>query len=212
LGASVADTIVRFTTSLDASDNVAQCAVRTASHTAVVCGIPEGAGAATVRVTVAGQSSGTLAFEYAVPEVTRILGCDPSPSSPFAVVECPIVGGDVITVAGSNFGSDLTASASVEVGGLPCTNVTHTVPHLNLTCRLPTRLEGGFELTVAVSVAGQTGEGAGLLSYQGPEIFPGTLFFVGGSGESGPLNVSALDATDVIGFRGKNFGSVQGGD
>jgi hypothetical protein len=57
-------------------------------------------------------------------------------TSSTSVTECSRLGGDVLTVIGSDFGA---AGASVFVGSDKCINVRHDLnaPHGRLTCELP---------------------------------------------------------------------------
>lgn len=91
--------------------------------------------------------------------------------------ECSILGDSIVTIQGLNFGSATTGNATVLVGGLPCSGVSYLTPHTRfdpipafptpfpdidvisprLRCMVPANAAGGFNVSVAVTVASLTG-------------------------------------------------------
>jgi len=146
------------------------------------------------------------ALSYIPPSISVVSGCaaDVSPRA----LDCSILG-QVITVAGSNFGN--TSSAlSVSVNSVSCTGPTITVADSQLTCMLQANPYGGFLLNVNVSVGGQS-SGQPYLSFLGPVISPLTLT-LGALPQSSTGSVVLTSDPLVTGsnvqvaFSGRNFG------
>jgi len=128
------------------------------NSTKITATTPAGtAGAATVAVTVSGQS-GNLSggFTYVVsPAVSSV-----SPNSG------PTAGGTAVTITGTNF----AAGATVTFGGTAATNVV-VVSGTQITARTPAGSAGAA--TVTVTVNGQSGSLASGFSYMSPPIVSG---------------------------------------
>ncbi len=109
------------------------------SHTQVICTLPPGSGTGNaVRVTVAGQASGTLPFSYNAPALSSL-----SPTTG------PASGGIPLTIDGANFGA---AGASVTLGGAACPVTQQS--HTQLRCTLPAGT--GANKSVIVTSGGQS--------------------------------------------------------
>ena len=127
------------------------CPVVSQSHTQVTCTLPAGVGLKqAVIVTVAGQSSGSLGWDYPAPAVA---GVQP------ATVPTP---GALVTISGSSFGGSATAT----VGGKPCKMVIGT--DTQLFCLAPAGVGTGH--VVAVTAGGQKSAKSSTVSYDPPTI------------------------------------------
>eukprot|EP01012_Entosiphon_sulcatum_P051097 TRINITY_DN7013_c0_g1_i3.p1 TRINITY_DN7013_c0_g1~~TRINITY_DN7013_c0_g1_i3.p1 ORF type:complete len:4070 (-),score=286.73 TRINITY_DN7013_c0_g1_i3:31-12240(-) len=153
-----------------------------------------------VVVTVSGQSSvQTDKFvSYAPPSVTNVRGCQDTSDD---TMQCPTSGGTLLTINGANFG---VFGATVSVGSQQCTSVTHTVPHTQLTCRLPSGTSSG--LPVTVTQAGQTSLDADkTVSY----AFTPVLSSVRGCIDSGVSTAQCPSTGGVtLTLSGSNFGTA----
>jgi hypothetical protein len=109
-----------------------------ASHTSIVCTLPEGQGHdLALDVTVDGQvSSAALSFSYDPPSITSV-----TPSSGASI------GGTRLTINGNNFGTQAFAG----VGGTLCPVQLQT--HTRVECTLPAGF--GSNVPVQVTVGGQ---------------------------------------------------------
>jgi hypothetical protein len=150
-------------------------------------------------------------FAYRTPFIRVVTGCPDNVYN--RTFGCPTPGGTTITVNGLNFGA-VQADVSVTVGGNPCTSVALTVAHRTITCALPSGT--GQNVTVAVTVAGQTGS-ADYVDYSSPVIFPNTLMriSVGAVNYSTDTNQAHVVADSMAGgdevqFEGRYFGSDPG--
>ena len=182
------------------------CIIASITHFQLVCTAPSGSlMAPKIVLTVSGQSSNSLSIGFIQPSIVQVSGCPSTPSSnALATSDCSIIGASVISISGSNFGSNLTSGfpvVSVAAANCPVISFNDTL----ITCQLPARPIGGFFLTVVVTVVTQSGS-ANLVSYQGPEIFPLTISINGGATSSAISAVSTSD-TSLVSFQGKNFGS-----
>jgi hypothetical protein len=150
------------------------------NSTTITATTPAGAaGAATITVTVGGQS-GSLASGYtylAAPTVTSL-----SPNNG------PIAGGSSVTITGANFAS----GASVTFGGTTATNVT-VVSSTSITATTPVASAGAVTVTVTNS-NGMAGSLAGGFTY----VAAPTVTTVN------PNNGSNLGGTSVT-ISGTNF-------
>ena len=93
-------------------------------HRVITCTLPAGAGENVgVKVTVGEQSDTAYILSYAKPMVKTVTGtgsdkCKKSvKNNPNAAVDCPRVGGELITITGRNFGP---SEPIVMVGGVGC--------------------------------------------------------------------------------------------
>ncbi len=120
------------------------------SSTSITATTPAGSvGAATVTVTVSGQS-GTLSSGFTYVATPTVTGVSPSTGS--------TAGGTVVTITGTNF----VAGAAVTFGGKAATNVV-VVSSTSITATTPTGSAGAA--TVTVTVGGQSGSLTGGFTY-----------------------------------------------
>lgn len=127
------------------------CAITSHDHTHIVCVPPPGTGTGhLLRVTVAGQQSGTMSWRYLPPSIASI--------SPSAIP----TSGALITLTGNNFGA---SGAWVFVDGAACPVTSQT--HTSIECAVPAGT--GLNKTVTVNVDGQSSNSA-TLSYQAPVL------------------------------------------
>jgi len=149
------------------------------NSTTITAATPAGsAGAATVTVTVSGQSGSlTSGFTYVViPAVSSVSPNDGSTA-----------GGTAVTITGTNFG----AGATVTFGGTAATNVV-VVNSTSITATSPAHPTGA--VTVTVTVSGQSGSVTNGFSY----ILPPTVSSVS------PNSGSTTGGTAVT-ITGTNF-------
>lgn len=74
--------------------------------TSIVCSLPIGAGGSVRAVSVVslGQSSvPSFLVTYALPTITQVIGCT-STANPIQIKDCNRLGGDPVTLIGTNFG------------------------------------------------------------------------------------------------------------
>ncbi len=130
----------------------ATCPITQQSHTELRCTLPAGAGLNNpVDVSVAGQTSSPLSFNYAAPSLSAL-----SPTTG------PTNGGITLTLTGSNFGM---AGALVTVGGAACPVMAQT--HTQVECMLPPGT--GLANTVRLGLAGQL-SGSKTFDYAAPSL------------------------------------------
>lgn len=143
----------------------------------------------------------SLPLAYATPMISSVSGgpCDVLPKA----MCCPIEGGIVITVGGSDFGTN-PSLISVTVGGLPCSDVTLILPDSRFSFVLPANPAGGYDEQVAVTVDGLTASAA-LLSYAGPVITD--ISVDGGTPGMHPVDISCGDTLVISGAKLNNGGS-----
>lgn len=122
------------------------------TNTSVSIAIPPGVGAdQIVRVTVQGQvSNSNILFDYDAPDLCPLTE--------------PIIAGGTLTLTGENFGA---AGATVTIGGIPATNVVHSVAHEELTLTVPQGV--GVDRPLIVTV-GQQSSPTILVDYEAPVI------------------------------------------
>ncbi|MGC3958876.1 MAG: IPT/TIG domain-containing protein [Verrucomicrobiota bacterium] len=114
------------------------------SHTQIKCLLPEGQGVNQPVVVISGgQASLPGNFNYALPGITNV-----NPATG------PTVGGAVITLRGTNFGT----SGTVSIGGKPASVVTTNWSHTQIQCVLPPGQ--GVNQSVVVTTAGQSSPAA----------------------------------------------------
>jgi hypothetical protein len=158
------------------------CPVVSRTHSAVTCTLPNGIGAGRpVQVTVAGQVSNLIAFNYDPPQIFSV-----TPRTGRTL-------GGPLTLTGLNFGTN-SSVATVSVGGVGC-----TINFLNDTYATCTRLAGpgGVGYTVSMNVNGQSGSnGAQTFSYLAPTI---TTVFPANGPTIGNANLTIV---------GDNFGDT----
>jgi len=111
------------------------------SETEITCTLPPGVGRdLAVDVTINGQVFNSLTFSYNPPSLLSSLP-----------IEGNYLGGDALTLNGSNFGA---ADATVSIGGSPC--VVNSQTHFEINCTTPS---GVGVQAVVVEVGGQTSNG-----------------------------------------------------
>ena len=102
----------------------------------LTCKLPSGSGSSLALIVKAGsqRTESRDRVTYAIPVITEIRGCEQI--SPSVINECNRLGGNRIMLRGTNFGG---SGATISIGGLTCTNVTHTAsdPHSEITCTTP---------------------------------------------------------------------------
>jgi hypothetical protein len=126
------------------------------------CRLPSGTGLLRTIIVAVGSlfSAGDLLVSYSVPSITSVSGCtDSYPTT----LSCPRTGGTIITLVGAMFGS---SGATVIVGGISATNVTHDSlqPHSKLTFTLPTSF-GLARSIFLLQKGGEISQNAVTLSY-----------------------------------------------
>ena len=148
------------------------CAIDTKTTNAISCIMPPGAGEnIAVKVKYAsdpnnvfGEATGTLS--YAPPEIHSISGCELNSKDPTSTLDCNTVGGDTITIVGSNFGlSQLVVKINMNL----CTNVTHDdiLPDRKVTCITPPGAGKSVIVELeAMAVSGRSSK----LSYKVPTV------------------------------------------
>ena len=130
------------------------CAVTVWTQTQIVCSVPPGAGVRDVEVIQAAtvlDRTTFSAFAYVAPDVDEV---SPPIGDP--------AGGYPLVIEGSNFGAQ---DASVDIAGVPCTDVTHDAaqPHRRLTCSVPANT--GSNLPVVVTQSQQSSDGSARFAY-----------------------------------------------
>lgn len=134
--------------------------VRYESDRVVHCLLPHGVGTdLNVTVEVGGQTSPAspaAVFNYDGPEVFKV-----SPST------CRALGGCKLQLVGINFGKHWHPSLHVDVGGLPCMNLTH-LSHEQVRCIVAGNV--GTDHAVVLRVGGQASQENATLNYEPPEV------------------------------------------
>ena len=180
------------------------------SDSIIVFTLPAGTGtklplALVVAAQAASYSQGALLLSYSPPTISMVRGC--SSFSGATATFCDTGGlGMVIAITGTNFGGN-AALISVTTGGLSCAPVTIDTPHTRINCTLAAAPNGGYNVAVSVSVAGQT-VSQSYLSYAGPTISSGTLTSANHSlltsGSAVSLTVDdPLVQLDTVSFQGQ---------
>ncbi|MBU1238978.1 IPT/TIG domain-containing protein, partial [Myxococcota bacterium] len=106
----------------------------------------------------------TTALAFYNPSVTSVYGCIDDGS---VTRDCSTTGGEILTVTGENFG-DGSGTVSVDVGGIPCDNVT-LMSHQEIQCNCASA-SGGWDLPLTVTVGGRSGSLNGAVSFTGPVV------------------------------------------
>lgn len=165
------------------------------THYELVCTLPAGTGLDKDVVVVVNDQSSAInnpLFDYAAPFLTAVQGCtDTDPLTPDSV-GCSKAGMTILTLTGSNFGSN-ASEISITVGGNPCPDVV-VISDTEVTCNLPPGI--GFDQPVTISVDEQPSNTDVALDYAGPEI--NTI--VGGD-----FSAATVDGGDAITLTGSNF-------
>jgi hypothetical protein len=174
------------------------CAVAVA-HVTIECVTPAGTGVNYAWMVVVGGQSGmsSATSSYGPPSLLTV-------SSSANLAALATVGGETITINGTNFGSTgaftVILSSSAARLNYTATACTLTVPHVTIQCLTPAGV--GVNYTWIVIVGGQSGVSASsfLASYGAPVLMSvpqsrfattgGTVFLLQGSG-FGPPNTSA---------------------
>jgi len=127
------------------------------------CRVPVGTGADLTFIVKASTQSVQVnsLLTYAAPMIEEISGC--SSSSPSSIIDCSRQGGNMLLIRGRNFGFE---GATVTVGGIPCTFVSHDAsqPHRAVRCQLPAGTTSR-ERVVITQRYGATSTGTFLVSY-----------------------------------------------
>ena len=174
------------------------------SDSVIVFLMPTGTGInLPISLTVATQSAvyaqGSPLVSYSPPTISMVRGCT-SFVGPLATF-CDTGGLGVIAISGINFGN-IARLISVTTGGLPCTSLIIDTPHTRINCTLAPAPNGGYNIPVSVTVAGQSASQP-YLSYAGPTIIAGSLRFGNQSTPSTALLVDdPLVQLDVVSFQG----------
>lgn len=190
-------------------------AVVSRTHERVVVSVPAGEGGGWMIALTAGDQAASLPAAYRLPSVVSVSGAI-NGSIPTA--------GNLVTLRGADFGRlegslpDVSVSVNATLS-LLCGNVERdpVSPHSVLTCELPAG--SGANLSVSVTVAGQTGVSPAVLSYSPPRIHsvaslnaddsqdtpdslpPALSLFVGPAGGSSAGGY-------LVGVAGTDFGAV----
>jgi hypothetical protein len=134
---------------------------------------------------------GTCTFGMDIPRIISVSGC--TNSAPFTY-DCPASGGTTLTVTGYNFGNS-SSGISVLVAGSSCGVTSFTYSNVSLIewrfvvlCTMPAIPTGGRNLSVSVTVAGQTSSQP-YLSVRGPSVVSNSIRLCGSSGSSNLTNV-----------------------
>jgi hypothetical protein len=154
------------------------CPVQQWSETQIIFLQPagQGTGLPVLATTTDGLSSSAISFDYQPPSISSI-----SPSTG------PTIGGTVITISGSNFGT----SGAVELGGFACMIADWT--HSRIICT--NRPGQGTNVPLVVTVSGQSSQANTQFSYGAPSV-------AAISPASGPTTGGT-----VITIMGSNFGT-----
>ncbi|QDK77941.1 T9SS type A sorting domain-containing protein [Spirosoma sp. KCTC 42546] len=162
------------------------------SDTAITVNVPSGEGIKReVTVTVGGQFSNALEFDYDAPTITSISPNHGSTS-----------GGTSLTVLGTSFGT----SGFVTIGGITAP-VTGSYSHTAVVVNLPAGQ--GTNLPVQMTVSGQSSTSSVTFNYDAPALISvspatgtsgNTVELIGTSlGASGTVTVGGVSATVVSG-------------
>ena len=114
-----------------------QCtAIDKISNELLTCKLPIGSGSSLALIVKAGsqRTESRNRITYSIPVITEIYGCQQISTK--IIKECNRFGGNRIMLHGDNFGA---SGATISIGGLTCTNVTHTAtnPHREVLCTTP---------------------------------------------------------------------------
>jgi len=130
------------------------------NHTHIVCAVPPGLGLNNPLVlTVEGQVSNTVLYDYPPPDISDLL----PPNGTTA-------GGELVTIVGGNFGPCCTGS--VTLGGLTCqvSGVANTSwDARKIICLTPAG--AGIDQPVYVTIGGQTNAIPALFDYLPPTLY-----------------------------------------
>jgi hypothetical protein len=177
-------------------------------HETAVCAVPPGEGKnLALRVKVADQDTaaqdGQFTLSYLAPSVTAVTFANGS-------VGGNTEGGDLVTLAGSNFGRPFDINCAslglpdcspvqprVAIGGLPCVFVSNSQSELK--CRIPAG--EGKGLPVVISVRSQEVDTGQRFSYAAPVVTSFTPLLANTDG----LDLVTLQR-DVFTIAGANFG------
>ncbi|MBU1221708.1 IPT/TIG domain-containing protein [Myxococcota bacterium] len=147
-----------FSSSMQLAVNGITTAYNLISSNEITFTMPQGTGYASVQIILpSGLLSAAAAISYTRPVIDSVQGC------PFTVGNtthgCPVTGGTVITINGSDFGS---SGAEVLIDKNQCTGVLHDAltPHRRITCILPPGT--GLEVPVTVKAGTFTSDPARL--------------------------------------------------
>jgi len=134
------------------------------SNTTVYLTTPVGVGVdLPIKININGQTATNPSlqqFQYDKPTITSITSC---------VGGCALLGGDILTINGNNFGSTSTQSqVKVNVADNPCT--ISSITHTKIVCTIPPFTNSDpINQIVSVSVASQEATISGF-NYVGPVI------------------------------------------
>ena len=152
--------------SIDIGGNQCTDAIVTVSGTELACLAPEGIGTGhDVTVTMRGASSGDSGqgkFDYFAPNVT---------STSFV----PTYGGS-LQIFGTDFGPvsnetiPTVAVTSPAGDAVPCTNITVTTAHEEITCDFPAGTGAGYDVLVAIGGQDSNDTGIDIMSYHPPVL------------------------------------------
>lgn len=151
------------------------------------------------------DSTNIMVFDYIAPEVTGISGCTNGDGT-----GCDLSSQPTITLTGTNFGPSDTTDITVtitdgEVGGT-CTNVVYEDSSgTSITCDIPTGR--GNDIPITIDVGGQVVTAPVTLSYQTPELDPGT-FRLASDSSGGNYTGTNIETTDTFVIEGNFFGSA----
>jgi hypothetical protein len=130
----------------------------------------------------------TLPLRYRPPQVESVSGCVDQFPRTFV---CSPWAGNVLVIQGQQLGDD-AAQLEVSVGGVACDNLSVLVPHQTISCDLPPREVGGFDLDLTVTRSGTSATLPSAVSYNGPlieDVFP--------TGDLDPHGAETLTITGV---------------
>jgi len=161
------------------------------THSQISAILPGGAGRCNpLRVVLSGQTTSTMYYDYAAPEIIQVTGCKTSSDLPQGTVDCepgkktP----PTLTIFGTNFHASNLTGLSVRVGGALCAPLSSVSDDV-VKCPLPDGL--GRRVAVSVSRAPYHPVGLGgvactaqthvaaLLSYKTPYLDGSTIRFEG---------------------------------
>ena len=141
-----------------------QCtSIVTITNELLTCKLPAGSGSGLALIVKAGsqRAESRDRVTYAIPEISEIRGCEQV--SKTEIKECNRFGGNRIMLRGNNFGG---SGASISIGGLTCSNVTHTATnqHREILCTTPADVSEGRAVTL-LQRSGDISRETILLSY-----------------------------------------------
>jgi IPT/TIG domain/Tyrosine-protein kinase ephrin type A/B receptor-like len=128
------------------------------------CSLPAGAGVDQPVVVVTGAkfSRSKTLLSYAYPNITSVQGCAINTAT--STSDCARIGGDNITISGTNFGA---SEATVLIGGQTCTHTTHASSpnsHTQVVCRTPSGTTTD-RAVILIQNNGEISSNTGTLSY-----------------------------------------------